>query len=106
MLFWILVSILTAAVAVALLLPLMRADVRTEIPQSHDVEVYRDQLAELKRDAANGLISGDEADLARAEVARRLLAASDAVKTAAPVSKRRANRVAQAAVIVLLPLVG
>jgi cytochrome c-type biogenesis protein CcmH len=106
MLFWILVSVLTAAVAVALLLPLLRADTRTEIPQSHDVEVYRDQLAELQRDAANGLISGDEAEFARAEVARRLLAASDAVKVAVPVSTRRVNRIAQAAVIALLPLVG
>ncbi|MDQ0319621.1 cytochrome c-type biogenesis protein CcmH [Pararhizobium capsulatum DSM 1112] len=106
MLFWILVPILTAAVAAVLLLPLMRADARTEIPQSHDVEVYRDQLAELKRDTANGLISGDEAEFARAEVARRLLVASDAVKMAAPVARRRANRIAQAAVIVFLPLTG
>ncbi|KQV43505.1 MULTISPECIES: c-type cytochrome biogenesis protein CcmI [unclassified Rhizobium] len=106
MLFWVLVSVLTAAVAVALLLPLMRAEVRTDIPQSHDVEVYRDQLAELQRDTASGLISGDEAEFARAEVARRLLAANEAVKAAAPVSARRANRIAQMAVIVFLPLAG
>ena len=83
MLFWVLVSVLTAAVAVALLLPLMRAEAHTDIPQSHDVEVYRDQLAELQRDTANGLISGDEAEFARAEVARRLLAANEAVEAAA-----------------------
>ncbi|WP_075290220.1 c-type cytochrome biogenesis protein CcmI [Pararhizobium arenae] len=106
MLFWIVVSVLTAAVAVALLLPLMRAEAQTDIPQSHDVEVYRDQLAELQRDQANGLISGDEAEFAKAEVARRLLAANEAVKATAPVSGRRANRIAQAAVIVFLPLLG
>lgn len=106
MLFWIVVSVLTAAVAVALLLPLMRAEAKTDIPQSHDVEVYRDQLTELQRDQANGLISGDEAEFAKAEVARRLLAANEAVKAAAPVSGRRANRIAQAAVIVFLPLLG
>lgn len=106
MLFWVLVSVLTAAVAVALLLPLMRAEAHTDIPQSHDVEVYRDQLAELQRDTANGLISGDEAEFARAEVARRLLAANEAVEAAAPVSPRRANWIAQMAVIVFLPLAG
>lgn len=106
MLFWVLVSVLTAAVAVALLLPLMRAEAHTDIPQAHDVEVYRDQLAELQRDTANGLISGDEAEFARAEVARRLLAANEAVKAAAPVSARRANRIAQMAVIVFLPAAG
>lgn len=106
MLFWVLVSVLTAAVAVALLLPLMRAEAHTDIPQAYDVEVYRDQLAELQRDTANGLISGDEAEFARAEVARRLLAANEAVKAAAPVSARRANRIAQMAVIVFLPAAG
>lgn len=107
MLFWILVAILTAAVAAVLLLPLLRAAASAEAPQSHDVEVYRDQLEELKRDEKNGLISGEDADFARAEVARRLLAATDAVKAAAPVqTAKRGNRLAQLAVILLLPAVG
>lgn len=107
MLFWILVATLTAAVAAVLLLPLLRAAASAEAPQSHDVEVYRDQLDELKRDEKNGLISGDEANFARAEVARRLLAATDAVKAAVPVQPvRRSNRLAQLAVIVILPAIG
>jgi cytochrome c-type biogenesis protein CcmH len=107
MLFWILVATLTAAVAAVLLLPLLRAAASAEAPQSHDVEVYRDQLEELKRDEKNGLISGDDANFARAEVARRLLAATDAVKAAAPVQPvRRSNRLAQLAVILILPAVG
>ncbi|MDW5314505.1 c-type cytochrome biogenesis protein CcmI [Rhizobium sp. PL01] len=107
MLFWILVATLTAAVAAVLLLPLLRAAASAEAPQSHDVEVYRDQLEELKRDEKNGLISGEDADFARAEVARRLLAATDAVKAAAPVRPvKRSNRLAQLAVILILPAVG
>lgn len=107
MLFWILVAILTAAVAAVLLLPLLRAAAGAEAPQSHDVEVYRDQLEELKRDEKNGLISGEDADFARAEVARRLLAATDAVKASGPVSPvRRGHRLAQLAVILILPAVG
>ena len=44
-----------------------------EQPSSHDLEVYRDQLAELDRDAARGLIGAAEAEEARAEIARRIL---------------------------------
>ncbi|OJF97374.1 c-type cytochrome biogenesis protein CcmI [Pararhizobium antarcticum] len=107
MLFWILVAILTAAVAVVLLLPLLRANARAEAPRSHDVEVYRDQLDELTRDEKAGLISGEDAEFARAEVARRLIAANDAVKASTgQVSSMRANRLAQLCVIILLPLLG
>jgi cytochrome c-type biogenesis protein CcmH len=107
MLFWILVAILTAAVAVVLLLPLLRANARAEAPRSHDVEVYRDQLDELTRDEKAGLISGDDAEFARAEVARRLLAASDAVQTSQQrTASGRANRLAQLCVIIVLPALG
>jgi len=107
MLFWILVAILTAAVAAALLLPLLRANARAEAPRSHDVEVYRDQLDELTRDEKAGLISGEDAEFARAEVARRLLSASDAVKASTGrASSIRVNRLAQLCVIILLPLLG
>ena len=107
MLFWILVAILTAAVAAVLLLPLLRAAAGAEVPQSHDVEVYRDQLEELMRDEKNGLISGEDAEFARAEVARRLLAATEAVKAAGPAQPaRRSNRLAQVAVVLVLPAIG
>lgn len=107
MLLWILVAILTAAVAAVLLLPLLRAAARVEAPRSHDVEVYRDQLKELERDRAGGLISGEDAEFARAEIARRLLAASDAVKAAATrTPPRRSNRLAQLAVVIILPAIG
>jgi cytochrome c-type biogenesis protein CcmH len=40
-----------------------------------DARVYRDQLKEIARDAARGVIPADEAQRLRAEVARRLIAA-------------------------------
>jgi cytochrome c-type biogenesis protein CcmH len=106
MLFWILVAFLTAAVAAALLLPLLRRPAAAPGGASHDVEVYRDQLEELKRDEASGLIGGTEAELARAEVARRLIAASKAEEKERKAPAERRNRLAQAFVIVLLPAVG
>ncbi|MGQ3211642.1 c-type cytochrome biogenesis protein CcmI [Shinella sp.] len=106
MFFWILVAILTAAVAAVLLLPLLRRPVAAAGDASHDIEVYRDQLEELKRDEATGLIGSSEAELARAEVARRLIAASkDGAKGKADPADRR-NRLAQAFVILLLPAIG
>jgi cytochrome c-type biogenesis protein CcmH len=107
MLFWILVAILTAAVAAVLLLPLLRGPVAgTQSDASHDVEVYHDQLEELKRDEAAGLIGAGEAELARAEVARRLIAASKAEARGGASPTQRRNRLAQAFVIVLLPAIG
>ena len=43
-----------------------------------DVAVYRDQIDEIARDRDAGLIGEAEADAARVEVSRRLLAAADA----------------------------
>lgn len=105
MLFWILVAILTAAVAAVLLLPLLRRPSASANDAGHDVEVYRDQLEELKRDEATGLIGAAEAELARAEVARRLIAASKAEANEKARTSGR-NRLAQAFVIVLLPAIG
>ncbi|NHT78794.1 c-type cytochrome biogenesis protein CcmI [Rhizobiaceae bacterium CRRU44] len=110
MLFWIIVAVMTATVSALLLLPLLRAGGPSTVAGQHDAEVYRDQLEELKLDARNGLIAPEEAELARAEIARRLLAASaTADKHRVPngaSSAGRANRLAQAAVIVVLPVVG
>jgi cytochrome c-type biogenesis protein CcmH len=108
MLFWILVAILTAAVAAVLLLPLMRAAEPLPSRHSHDIEVYRDQLGELARDREAGLIGSEEAELARAEIARRMLAASAADQAVAERTPKRllSNRLAQAFIFLCLPAVG
>ncbi|SDZ39870.1 cytochrome c-type biogenesis protein CcmH [Jannaschia faecimaris] len=71
MLFWIVAGLLLAlsVVFVAGALRIRSDDARP------DVAVYRDQLKELDRDRARGTLSSEEAEAARAEVARRLLAA-------------------------------
>ncbi|WEX78373.1 c-type cytochrome biogenesis protein CcmI [Sinorhizobium numidicum] len=108
MLFWILVAILTAAVAAVLILPLMRAAPPLPSPHSHDVEVYRDQLDELTRDREAGLIGNEDAELARAEIARRLLAANAADAAAVERTPKylRSSRLAQMFVLLCLPAVG
>ncbi|TPJ40290.1 c-type cytochrome biogenesis protein CcmI [Mesorhizobium sp. B2-5-13] len=73
MLFWVIAAILTLGASLAVLLPLAGASKGAPSSGDHDLEVYRDQLAELDRDAARGLIGPAEAAEARAEIARRIL---------------------------------
>lgn len=72
MLFWVIAALLTLGASLAVLLPLTRR-IEGDSDKSHDLEVYRDQLAELDRDTARGLIAASDAEQARAEIARRIL---------------------------------
>lgn len=73
MLLWIIIALLTAAAILAVLAPLSRAPKRGT-SASYAARVYRDQLDELERDRTEGRISASEAETARAEIARRLIA--------------------------------
>ncbi|WP_179379983.1 c-type cytochrome biogenesis protein CcmI [Jannaschia marina] len=67
-----------------------------------DVAVYRDQLRELDRDRARGTLSEEEAEAARTEVARRLLAAD----RAAPAPTTGAGNAPLGLALVALPVIG
>lgn len=45
-----------------------------------DLQVYRDQLAEVDRDVARGVVSAEDAERVRTEISRRILAADAASK--------------------------
>ncbi len=49
-----------------------------EIGAAHDVQVYRDQLAEVERDVARGVLPDADATRVRTEISRRILAADAA----------------------------
>jgi cytochrome c-type biogenesis protein CcmH len=68
----------------ALLAPLLRGRSGTLPRAAYDMAVYRDQLAELDRDKTRGVITEAEAQAARAEIGRRMLAASQEVSDAQP----------------------
>lgn len=72
---WLVFALMTAAAVFAVLWPLSRRGVSRG--GGSDVAVYRDQLDEIARDRAAGLIGEAEAEAARVEVSRRLLAAAD-----------------------------
>lgn len=73
--FWILAG-LFAFVALAILGRALVAG-RDDIGASaaYDMQVYRDQLKELDRDVARGVIGAEEAERAKVEISRRLLEA-------------------------------
>ncbi|KKX28041.1 c-type cytochrome biogenesis protein CcmI [Rhizobium sp. LC145] len=78
MVLWIVLAILTAGVAAILILPFARSARAVPAEHAGEIAVYRDQLKELERDQGLGLIDAQQADYARAEIGRRLLAAADA----------------------------
>src|SRR5688500_5445910 len=102
---WFVLALMTAAAIFAVLWPLSRGD-RT--PRSgSDVAVYRDQLDEIRRDQAAGLIGESEAAAAQVEVSRRLLAAADAEAAAVPAAPATATmqrRFVAIVALVLLPV--
>lgn len=100
---WFVLALMTAAAAFAVLWPLGRGT-RTA-PDGSEVSVYKDQLAEVERDAAAGLIGEVEAGAARVEIGRRLLAASEAEAAAVPASSLRVRRAVAVVALAGLPLV-
>ncbi|WP_430523325.1 c-type cytochrome biogenesis protein CcmI [Rhizobium binxianense] len=105
MLFWILVAVLTAVVAAILLYPLLRGAKVAENIRAGEAAVYRDQLRELDRDLNGGLITLEEADYARAEIGRRLIAVSGDEPTETPKPARH-HRFTEAFVLLVLPVLG
>ncbi len=72
--FWMIAGLLAAIVAMALVLPLaLRRRAALPDAAAHDRAVYRDQLAEVERDRASGLLGEDAAAAARLEIQRRIL---------------------------------
>lgn len=78
MLVWIIAVAIALAVAAALAAPLLRRGAADAVRGAEDVEIYRDQMAEVERDLARGVLDPAEAERTRTEIARRLLAADRA----------------------------
>ena len=75
MLLWAIFAVLTAVVLYALLRPLAGGSGGEGSRAAFNATVYRDQLGEVRSDRERGLIGEGDAEAARIEIARRLLAA-------------------------------
>src|SRR5579862_5488541 len=102
---WIGFALMSVAAILAVLWPLARKPRAGQ--GGSDLVVYQDQLEEIGRDRSAGLIGEAEAEAARVEVSRRLLAAADTQAPAplptanAAQSLRRRRAAAVAALVVL-----
>ncbi len=105
MLIWVIFAALTASVLYVLLRPLMTGSAEEGSRAAFDATVYRDQLKEVESDRERGLIGDADAEAARIEIARRLLAA-DAEEHAggADTETKRPERLVPLGLAVILPL--
>lgn len=107
MLFWVIAGLLTLGASAAVLWPFLRGTARDVAPAAaYDLEVYRDQLSEIERDAANGLVGPAEAEEARAEIGRRILRAAGAGTGASDGSSERPGKLVVTAAVLAVPLLG
>jgi cytochrome c-type biogenesis protein CcmH len=102
---WFVFALMTAAAIFAVLWPLSRSG--RPANEGSEATVYRDQLTEIDRDVAAELIAPPEAEAARVEISRRLLAAAAAEtpRSAPAGSNVRWRRLAAIIAFVGLPVV-
>jgi cytochrome c-type biogenesis protein CcmH len=99
---WLIFAVLTAVAVLSVLWPLAktpRGFKRREI----GVAIYKAQLAEIERDEAQHLVAPADAQGAKAEAARRLIAADAAVEPPPAASRTRA-RLASVGVAIFVPV--
>jgi cytochrome c-type biogenesis protein CcmH len=99
---WFVFALMTAAAIFAVLWPLGRGGLAHS--DASEATVYKDQLAEIDRDVAAGLIGSPEAEAARVEIGRRLLAAADHQRAPPTASNVRLRRSAAVIALVGLPI--
>ncbi len=99
---WFVFALMTVAAVFAVLWPLARRYRPRE--EGTEAAVYRDQLAEVDRDLAGGLIGSAEAEQARIEISRRLLAADHADARPAVLPSPLLRRAVAVVALIGLPL--
>ena len=104
---WVILVLLSLVIVAILLVPFLRATSELRRRADYDIVVYRSQLAEIDTEIEEGLLTAEQADAARAEVHRRMLAAEDAeIKhplSFLPGSGRYARIIAAVAIGVMVP---
>src|SRR4051812_29888542 len=99
---WFVFALMTVAAIFAVLWPLSRSS--AVATGGDEAVVYKDQLAEIDRDVAAGRIGASEAEAARVEISRRLLAAVDGRRDLPAQSNLKLRRTSAVAALVGLPI--
>ena len=99
-------ALLVVAVIALLLPPLLRAP-KPSAGADHreaNLAIFRDQLAELERERANGALDLADFEQAQNELQRRLLDEVEAEPAAAPPDTRPGSRKTALALLIVVPL--
>ncbi|MDE0851193.1 c-type cytochrome biogenesis protein CcmI [Yoonia sp.] len=100
MLFWIICFVLTCVVGLLVITPLIRPP--EGVAADPQVALYKAQLEEVDRDVARDVLDASEAEHAKTEIARRLLAAAGTGVVAREGPFNRGAAIATAAVLLVL----
>lgn len=106
MVFWVICIAMALVVLAAVMAPMLRQHAaRDDAP---DVAIYKAQLAEIERDLARDVLDAGEAERARTEVARRLIAANQMTTqtTEAPKALTRTAFIGTGAIVIGVALLG
>lgn len=108
MIFWLAVIVCCALTLGALVWPLLSGRIGRATRAALELAIYRDQLAEVRREADRGLLGDEEMEAASSEIARRVLALGegDSERLAAAergLSGDRERRFTAAALVLLVP---
>jgi cytochrome c-type biogenesis protein CcmH len=98
---WLIFAVFTAVAVLTVLWPLAKAP-RGVARREIDIAIYKAQLAEVERDEAQHLVAPEDAQGAKAEAARRLMAGA-AIKPL-PASSRTRARLASVGVSIFVPV--
>ena len=107
MVFWLVLGLMTAAAIAVVVRPLLWRAPSPAADADGDLAVYRDQLAEIDRDLGRGALAPPEAEAARIEISRRLLAAAeraDAARQTGAAAAPHSWRAVSVAALIALPV--
>lgn len=100
MVFWIVAIAMALGVAAVLAGAMLRGGAGGA--EASDLDIYRDQLAEVERDRARGLIDAAEAERSRVEISRRLLDADRKAQARGAAAEAPTRATRQVAVLTAL----
>lgn len=100
---WMILAAMAAIALVLILRPLLRRQEDGPSRAEYDTRIYKDQLTELERDTARGVITEEAAKAARTEIARRLIAADEEAKATAGSTSSPPGKTTAAIVGVAIP---
>ena len=91
MVFWIITLGLTVLCCAVMARAVLRREGRQAPAAAYDLQVYRDQLKDVEKDLARGVISQEDAERLRTEVSRRILAADAKLRDGQEADETRAS---------------